>query len=318
MKILFDSRGVSLVILVIAMTVIAFLGASFVSLIATKQKSFIYQNDSYRALNLANSGIEYAIQYVGSNTKTSANTDDFFHTTSTYSDIPVVSSVPDPTSLASSQWKQISFGSGSFYLSFYINLSDPDNTDSNKVLYSVGKYHDAKRVVKLRKFLQYASPSMSGLGTLNLVPNNHPYISGKYVIVPFLHIYDTNLTLTSINFELDSTDNSTKHLETIYYGSTSSSFSSIYQASDYWTWSTWCEWGSSAPCYSSSDDTIHIPDTGTTDKLSFSSKAINGHYIRWLYFGFKESGTSLKGIYTIRFNYTSGSVSDQAIIKFSL
>ena len=64
MKTLSNNRGVALIVLIVAMTLIAILGTSFVSLMGSKQKGFLYQIDSYRALNLANAGVEYAIRYV--------------------------------------------------------------------------------------------------------------------------------------------------------------------------------------------------------------------------------------------------------------
>ena len=63
MKILFNNKGISLVILLVAMTLITILGTSFVSLMSSKQKGFLYQIDSYRALNIANAGVEYAIRF---------------------------------------------------------------------------------------------------------------------------------------------------------------------------------------------------------------------------------------------------------------
>lgn len=95
MKMLFNNKGISLVILLIAMTLIAVLGTSFVSLMSAKQKSFLHQIDSYRALNIANAGVEYANRYIGDNIKTSISDplylSDFFHNSVNY--IPVVSSL---------------------------------------------------------------------------------------------------------------------------------------------------------------------------------------------------------------------------------
>ena len=64
MKTLSNNKGISLVVLIVAMTLIAILGTSFVSLMSSKQKGFLSQIDSYRALNIANAGVEYAIRYV--------------------------------------------------------------------------------------------------------------------------------------------------------------------------------------------------------------------------------------------------------------
>jgi len=319
MKMLSSNRGMSLVVLIVAMTLIAVLGAGFVALVASKHKGFQYQRDSYRAINLAHAGIEYASRYVGDGILLTANTTDFLHSPSSYPNVPVTTTVPDTTNLGTAQWKRFDLpdGGGSFYMSYYLNPSDPDNRDTNKVLYSVGVSGNAQRIVRLEKFLSYASPSLAGLGKLNLVPGYHPYISGRYVVVPVINMYDSSLTITSLTFELNSTDNNIKHLERIYFNDSSTSIgSSIYQASWYPSVLTdWCYWGS-PPCYDYADDSIRIPDTGVTKTMDITNSTIGGHYIRWFFFRFGESGNSLRGTYTITFIY-SGSVSG-AVIRFSL
>jgi|GEM_PF-6583498 len=82
MKMLSNNRGVALIILVIAMTLIAVLGASFVALVGSKHRSFTYQRDSYRALNLANAGVEYAIRYVSDSLRNAGST--FFEDPTTF------------------------------------------------------------------------------------------------------------------------------------------------------------------------------------------------------------------------------------------
>ncbi|OPY05480.1 MAG: hypothetical protein A4E61_00299 [Syntrophorhabdus sp. PtaB.Bin184] len=313
-----NDRGMSLVVLIVAMTLIAVLGASFVALVASKHKGFQYQRDSYRAINLAHAGIEYASRYVGDGILLTENTSDFLHSPGSYPNVPVTTIVPDTTNLGTTQWKRFDFpdDGGSFYLSYYLNPSDPDNADTNKVLYSVGVSGNAQRTVRLKKFLSYASPSLAGLGKLNIVPGYHPYISGRYVVVPVINMYDSSLTITSLTFELNSTDNNIKHLERIYFNDSSTSVgSSIYQASWYPSVLTdWCLWGS-PPCYDYVDDSIRIPDTGVTKTMDLTNSTIGGHYIRWFFFRFGESGTAvLRGTYTITFNYSGGA----AVIKFTL
>jgi hypothetical protein len=82
MKMLSNSRGVALVVLVVAMTLIAILGASFVSLMGSKQKGFLYQIDSYRAFNIANAGTEYAIRYLSDSAQNTQSS--FFQNPSIY------------------------------------------------------------------------------------------------------------------------------------------------------------------------------------------------------------------------------------------
>jgi len=73
MKTLSNSRGISLVILIVAMTLITILGVSFVSIMASKQKGVLYQIDSYRALNIANAGVEFAIRYASDGLDSNGN-----------------------------------------------------------------------------------------------------------------------------------------------------------------------------------------------------------------------------------------------------
>ena len=94
-----------------------------------------YQINSYRALNLANAGMEYAIRCVGDRYKLYPNTTDLSAC------FKVVNMEPNTNQLTdSTQWKSYSFADGKFYLSYYLNPDDPDNFNGNKVLYSVGEY----------------------------------------------------------------------------------------------------------------------------------------------------------------------------------
>lgn len=59
-----NNRGVALVVLIIAMTLIAVLSTSLVSIVADKNKSMIYAYDGYHASVIADSGVEFAIRYI--------------------------------------------------------------------------------------------------------------------------------------------------------------------------------------------------------------------------------------------------------------
>ncbi|MHB8109377.1 MAG: hypothetical protein ACYDHW_05000 [Syntrophorhabdaceae bacterium] len=64
MKTLSNNKGIALIILLAAIVFIAALGAGFVSLMGTKHIGFLHQHNSYRALNIANAGAEYAIRSI--------------------------------------------------------------------------------------------------------------------------------------------------------------------------------------------------------------------------------------------------------------
>jgi len=306
------------VILIIAMTIIAVLGAGFISLVGSKHRGFLHQRDSYRALNLANAGVEYAIRYVGDSINPSPNTNDFFHNPTIYPNVPVVSSLPDTANLSSAQWKKIDFPdvNGSFYLSYYLSATYPDDSESNKILYSVGVSGTAQRIVKLKRFLGYASPSTTGLGALNLVPNSRPRISGNYVVVPVINMYEPTIRISSIEFEVNLTNNLTKEFRDISFNSVNQSSGAVV----YYTYSSYsytCSSAAEPPPACRRGNYIEIPDNGPkTASLNMSGNVdIPGYSIRWFFFRFNESGSDLRGIYEMKFNFSSG---DSATIRFDL
>jgi hypothetical protein len=326
MKMLYNNKGISLVVLIVAMTLIALLGASFVSLMGSKQKGFLYQIDSYRALNLANAGVEYAIRYAGDNINPNQNVNDFFHNPAAYPNVPVVSSQPDVTNLATAQWKRFDFGNGQFYISYYFDPLDPDNFNSNKILYSVGVMKETKRVVKLKKFLTYAAPASSvGLDKLNLVPNQRPYISGpswgnyNYVVVPILNLTTSDITISSMQFEAHLDNSQTKEFKDIYRRETNG-----YGGTKIYTYTAYpdncpaplpCK-GVGPPNCVLGSPCIEIPHGGPKTKELYMtiSTIIPSQAIRWFSFQFGESGGDLSGTYTVTFNFSGG----PSIIQFYL
>ena len=58
-----NDKGSMLVILVIAMTVIAILGAAFVSMVSSKQQGFTLLLNGQRATMIARAGVEWAIRF---------------------------------------------------------------------------------------------------------------------------------------------------------------------------------------------------------------------------------------------------------------
>lgn len=156
-KMLFNKKGIALVILIIAMTLIAVLGAGIVSFMGTKQRSYPFQINSYRALNLANAGIECAIRF--------ASDRDLFTNYSAYS-------YPNST------WTTFTpFGTdkGTFSISY-----DFDYTDTSDILYIRGNYAGINREVRLVRFRRYVS-------ALTLVPNT-PDETGLTNRLPYVSV----------------------------------------------------------------------------------------------------------------------------------
>lgn len=155
MKMLFNNKGISLVILLISMTLIAVLGASFVSLMSAKQKSFLHQIDSYRALNLANAGVEYAIRFASDGGDTLGFSNPALTTT------------------------ERSLGGGAFSISYIYN-----QTISNDLLRVTGTYNGSSREARLLRFRRYINP-------LTLVPDsaptNRPRLDYNAAVVPVIN-----------------------------------------------------------------------------------------------------------------------------------
>jgi len=63
MKSFNNNKGSMLVILIIAMTLMAVLGAAFVSMVSSKQQGFILLLNGHRANMIAKAGVEWAIRF---------------------------------------------------------------------------------------------------------------------------------------------------------------------------------------------------------------------------------------------------------------
>ncbi len=62
-----SQRGVSLLLLIIAITVFAGVAIGIVTLLRARYESYPYQVQSYQAYALANAGVEFAIRYAKDN-----------------------------------------------------------------------------------------------------------------------------------------------------------------------------------------------------------------------------------------------------------
>lgn len=168
-----NNKGISLVVLLVAITLISVLGASLVSVMTSKQKGFLHQIDSYRALNLANAGVEYAIRFASDATDNS-----IFYTNQELI-----------------MTKYFFQGQGSFEIRYTFNK----NIDED-VLEAKGSYRNsASRFVRLHHFRRYISP-------LTLVPdkNTMPKKNGTYVVIPVINNNESpSLTVNAINLAIN-------------------------------------------------------------------------------------------------------------------
>lgn len=188
--ILCNNRGISLVILVIAITLIAILGASFVSLVGTKQRGFLYQKDSYLALNIANSGIEYAIRFASD--ASLGDSDNFFIT-------PLTT-------------KTFSFGGGTFEITYQYN--NPCNTNDNITINAI--LNGRQRQVRLYNFRRYLSRF-----THVPVTSVRPSKLGNAVHIPIINNNNSQLTITALRLAIQG-GGVDKKLEEICFSANSS------------------------------------------------------------------------------------------------
>ena len=134
-------KGISLVVLIIAITLTSLLGVGIVSFMGAKQKTLVPQAQTYQAYTIAHAGIEFAIRYAYD------NKDD--------NDFPNSHLPRDPNE------KIVTFGAGQFRINYHCA---PDN--STVILKSIGEYQAtgttvATRVVELQDFSQYANIPLS-------------------------------------------------------------------------------------------------------------------------------------------------------------
>jgi hypothetical protein len=284
MKTLFNNKGISLVILIVAMTLIAILGASFVSLMSSKQKGFLHQIDSYRALNLANAGVEYVIKYA--NDETGVYNSTFF------------SSV-QPFALPTKQFSFSGGKSGTFDASYAFNQSVGID-----ILTVTGTFGNSTRQVKLSRFRYYAFENITRVPGSSYVPTN----STNYIVVPIIFSPDRNGTttanITRVGLWFDGAI--TRHLQAIYFQNSAAlppggqvyDFSSDVSISDCPSGTPYCRTlGQGIDILP--NDTHYEAFANAFRDSGFTINESDG--IRWCIFRFHESGPQLSGRYRVTY-----------------
>jgi len=94
MRTLSDDRGSLLVILIIAMTVIAVLGAGFVSIVGSKHEGASHLVGAQKANMVAKAGVEWAIRYASFGTDANSNSIFFSNPTLSFSNKELIPGVP--------------------------------------------------------------------------------------------------------------------------------------------------------------------------------------------------------------------------------
>lgn len=179
--------------LVVAMTLIAILGASFVSFMGSKQKGFLYQIDSYKALNIANAGVEYAIRTVYDNIAS-----------------------PEAYIAQCDSLTVQNFADGQFKFCYQSDYTNSEfNTLRVEGIYDGGSSTHtaiAARTVKLTHFMNYASKnSLSGI-PYNL-PGSYSSITNS-IMIPIINAYGNDISINRVDLSLSG---SSSNLRYIYF-----------------------------------------------------------------------------------------------------
>ncbi len=122
--ILTNKKGISLILLAVIIVITGILGAGIVSFMGAKQKSYPFPVNSFKALQIANAGVEAAIRRVLDTSGVMSN----------------------------ANLNNISFGGGTFTTVY---------TTGTDVLTSTGTFLGVSRVVTLNQFSRYAAPGIS-------------------------------------------------------------------------------------------------------------------------------------------------------------
>ncbi len=137
-----SQRGVSLMLLIIAITVFAGVAIGIVTLLRSRYESYPYQVQSYQAYALANAGVEFAIRYIKDNNADPLDPNSF-------------SQHPEYYINTDGTYKKFTFGNGAFYLKYVPGCPD--------MLYSKGMYGSATREVILSNFSLYTGEQGNSL-----------------------------------------------------------------------------------------------------------------------------------------------------------
>ena len=137
-----SQRGVSLMLLILAITAFAGVAIGVVTLLRARYESYPYQVQSYEALTLANAGVEFAARLALDNVGTDGNYKTF-----------MVANFTTP--------RTFSFGNGTFQLTYASGATGC----GDDALYSRGKFGTATREIQIPNFGGFISRGGGGGGT---------------------------------------------------------------------------------------------------------------------------------------------------------
>ena len=292
-KMLSNNKGVSLVILIVAMTLIAILGASFVSFMGVKQRGFLHQLDSYRALNIANAGVEYAIRYISDGLSDTTDPNNNFFS--------------DPTATVNR-----SFAGGVFAFTYYHDYDTNGNINDSTLLVRAGYPQTnplSKREIKLSNFRRYLNPITLVPSTPSL-PSIPPSISGNDIVIRVISNNGSSFTVSRVDVTMPATGSDS--FVTVFRDG-----SSVFENSSS---SPYAECGAIPSAVCRSTNGIYIEGDGSTNPVRFELTSPNhdpdGIYTYRLRF-YPPVASAPSGQYIMRL-YTSLPSGNPFTITFSV
>lgn len=290
MKTLSNNKGISLVILIIVMTLIAILGASFVSLVGTKHRGFLYQLDSYRAFNITNAGLEYSIRAIS---------DDVQDTNGSF--------FLNPSGISST-----SFGGGSFTATYNY---------TGDLLSVNGTYGNSSKQLRLSNFRRYIDPLTLVYDPNVDLDNTNPFLARKPsvrdysswtgVYIPLINNSGSDITINRLDIIIPI---SWKYLQYVYFYSTASSYQIVY---DYFLEGRFSMCGP-ATCWNWNGILLRAGGPGVSFPFNQPSYTMPTGVQRWCVLWFDRSTFTSPTQYQVTFYYTLAGVSRTSTIKFDL
>lgn len=187
-----NSKGVALVVLVIAMTLIAVLATSLVSIVADKNKSMIYAYDGFHASIIADSGAAFAIRYISeglSDTSKPYFYEDLKNNDGSiswkyYSSVYKLDGVADPI--------------GKFKVTRRFRTTIGND---NVVVESDYNHSMATRKVKISYFRRFLNP-ITFYPDYDKRPYRYDAVDSRKIVMPVIGNHDYNLTVSQIDLTM--------------------------------------------------------------------------------------------------------------------
>lgn len=298
-----NNRGVALVLLIVAMTLISVLATSLVSIVADKNKSMVYSYDGFHASIIADSGAAFAIRYIS---------DGLSDTSKPYFDNLLNNGGSIQWTYFSSVYKLpgVTDPIGKFKVTrtFSTTISD-----DNVVVESDYNRSMATRKVKISAFRRFLSP-------ITFYPDydTRPVRQGNRINVRVIGNHQKDLTISKIELVAPSTAPTDVYLKYVNaYSATIFAFDSVAVQTAYATRD--CAVDPTTPCLDSTKG-LKLTKGDYTLLEGLSSHILYNDNTNYYYRFIFDSAPYIDPYhpYIIRFTSTDGSSTWQPELKFTL